>query len=368
MKKIFFLILIFSWICFSKVYIKEEIKINGSEEEVFAIGENIDLSGIFKNEFIGVGKKISGDLKIYGDFISTALTQNLTLFTENDFYSIGNKIIFNGKTGGSFTCITRNLILENSEIGGNLRIMGNNVFLRNVEIKQKSFIYGEKIKISGIFSDLNLHGKEIEIEKGTKILGNLIYYTPEKFPFPDVEIKGKVEWKKPYGEKVKEKTTIFRKLKFFYSFFSLFFTYFLLLFFTPNLLQSTTLISGRNFIKSFLLGLLLIIIFSFFILIFLITIIGVPASLILITFFVSSLYISRGFIFIYLARNIFYKFDDTKLVWILSIFLGILIFNLLSLNLTLKIMSNIIATPTGFGALLIDRVKLFKKLREEKII
>ncbi len=368
MKKIFFLLIIFPFLCFSKVFIKDEVKINGLEEEIFAIGENIYLSGIFKNEFIGMGKKINGNLKIYGDFISIALTQNLTLFTTNDFYSIGNKIIFNGKTKGSFTCITRNLILENSEIGGNLRIIGNYVFLKNTEIKQKSFIYGKEIKISGIFSDLNIHGKEIEIEKGTKILGDLIYYSPEKILLPDVQIKGKIEWKKPYGEKIKEKTAIFKKLKFIYSFFSMFFTYFLLLLFTPNLLQSTTLTSGKNFIKSFFLGIFFIIIFSFFILIFLITIIGVPTGLILITIFASSLYISRGFIFICLARNVFYKFDDSKIIWILSIFSGILVFNLLSLNPTLKIISNIIATPVGFGALLIDRVKLFKKLREEKII
>ncbi|MFN4227063.1 MAG: hypothetical protein ACK4F0_02850 [Candidatus Ratteibacteria bacterium] len=347
---------------------KDEIKLNGSEEEVFVIGENIYLSGIFKSEFIGIGKEINGNLKINGDFISAALNQKITLFTDNDFYSVSNKINFNGKTGGSFTCITRNLTLENSEIGGNLRIIGNNVILKNIKIKQKSYIYGEKIKLSGIFSDLNLHGKEIEIEKGTKIMGDLVYYSPEKIFLPDVEIKGKIEWKKPYGEKVKERTTILKKLKFLYSFFSLFFTYFFLLFITPNLLQSTTLSSGRNFVKSFFLGIFSIITLSFFILIFLITIVGVPTGLILVTVFASLLYLSRGFIFIYLARNIFYKFNDSKTIWVLSIFIGILIFNLISLNSTLKFLSNLIATPTGFGALLADRVKLFKKLREEKII
>lgn len=368
MKKILFLFLILSYFCFSKVFIKDEIKINGSEEETFVIGENVNLSGVFKSEFIGIGKEIKGNFKIYGDFLSSALNQEINPIIENDFYSISNKIIFSGTTGGSFTCIARNITLENSEIKENLRIVGNKVILKNVKVKQKSSIYGEKIKISGIFSDINLHGKEIEIEKGTKILGDLIYYSPEQLIFNDVEIKGKILWKKSYGEKVKEKTIIFKKLKFLYSFFSLLFPYFLLLFFTPNLLQSTTFTSGKNFIKSFFLGLFSIVILSFSILILLITIIGVPTGLILITIFASALYLSRGFIFIYLTRNIFYKSNDTKIIWVLSIFLGILIFNFLSLNPTLKIISNIIATPVGFGALLIDRLKLLKKLREEKII
>ncbi|HOK56470.1 MAG TPA: hypothetical protein PKV21_06870 [bacterium] len=369
MKKLLFLILFFSSFCFSKVFIKDEIKIDGSDEVVFVIGENLILSGEFKNELVGIGKSIKGNFKIKGDFIFAALNQEIAPDIENDFYSVGNKIIFNGRTGGTFTCIGRNIILENTEIDGNLRLMGNRITLKNVKIKQKSSIYGKEIKISGVFSDINLHCEKIEVEKGTEIYGDLIYYSdnyPPKELFSNV--KGKIIWKPSYGGKVKQKTETFKKIKFLYSFFSLLFPYFLLLFFTPNLLKSTTLTSGKSFIKSFFLGLFSIIIFSFFILIFLITIIGVPTGLILITFFASALYLSRGFIFIYLGRTILYKLKDNRIIWTLSIFLGILIFNLLSLNSTLKIISNIISAPVGFGALLIDRVKLLKKLKEEKII
>lgn len=368
MRKIAFFILIFSYFCFSKVFIKDEIKIDTSNEEVFAIGENIKINGILKNEFIGLGKDIEGDFTIYGDFLSAGLNQKISANIENDFYSIGNRIFFTGKIGGSFTCMARSLNIENSEVKGDLRIMANKISLKDIKVFQKSSIYGGKIKIKGIYNNVILHGEEIEIEEGTKILGDLIYYSPRKISYQGVEIKGKVKWEKSYGERVKEKTEIFKKVKFLYSFFSLVFPYFLLLIFTPNLLKSTTLTSGRNFIKSFILGLFFIIAFSFFILIFLITIIGVPTGLILTTFFISALYISRGFIFVYLARMIFYKFDDVKIIWFLSIFVGILIFNLISLNSTLKIISNIISAPVGFGALLIDRVKLLKKLKEEKII
>ncbi len=369
MKNVLFFIIVFSYSCFSKVLIKDEIKIEGAKEEVFAIGENIRIEGILKSEFIGVGKEIEGNFKIEGDFLSVGLNQKISAIIKNDFYYLGNHLsFFDGKTGNSFTCMARSVIIENSEINGDLRIMANKIFIKNLNVHQKTLIYGGKVKISGVFKNIILHGEEIEIEKGTKILGDLIYYSPYQISFEGAEIKGKIEWKKSYSEKLKEKTAFIKKLKFLYSFLSLAFPYFLLLLFAPNLLKSTTITSGKNFIKSFAIGIFLIFTFSFFIMIFLITIVGLPTGLILITFFVSCLYISRGFIFIFLAQKIFYKFKENKIIWTVSIFLGILIFNLLSLNSTLKILSNIISTPAGFGALLIDRVKLFKRLREEKIL
>ncbi len=368
MRKIIILTLILSNLCFAKVLIKDEINLTGSEEEVFVIGENINLNGLFENDFIGLAKNIDGNFKINGDFLASALNMKILSIIENDFYSVGNRIYFNGKIGGNFTSMARNIEIENSEIKESLRIMASKVILENVKVFNKTSIYGGNIKISGIFSDIILHGEEIEIAKGTKILGSLVYYSPKEIYAPEVEIKGKIEWKKPYGEKIKEKTIKLKRIKFLYSFLSLIFPYILLLIFAPNLLKSTTLVVGKSFIKSLFFGSLFVIIFSFFIFVFLITIIGVPISLILISIFVSSLYISRGFIFIYLARKIFYKFEDKRIIWVLSIIIGILIFNILSLNPTLKIILNIISACSGFGAFLIDRLKLYKKLREEKIL
>jgi len=367
MKKILIFLMI-SDLCFSKIFIKDEIKLNNSNEEVFVIGENIELNGLFENDFIGMGKNIKGNFKIKGDFLSCALTQKISSIIEKDFYSLGNRIFFSGKVGGSFTCMTRNIEIENLEIKGSLRIMAGNVTTKNIKVFQKTSIYGSKIKISGIFSDIVLRGEEIEIEKGTKILGDLIYYSPKEIYAPEIEVKGKIEWKKTYGEKIKEKTAKLKRIKFLYSLLSLVFPYILLLIWAPNLLKSTTLTVGKSFIRSLILGFFLIVFFSFLILVFFITIIGLPIGLILISVFLSSLYISRGFIFIYLARKIFYRFDDKNFVWILSIIIGIFIFNLLSLNPTLKIILNIISCCSGFGAFLLDRFKLYKKLREEKFL
>ncbi|MCM8806765.1 MAG: hypothetical protein NC926_02230 [Candidatus Omnitrophica bacterium] len=366
MKKTLFFFFISSLFSFSKIFINDEIKINGAKEEIFAIGENLFLNGNLKNEFFGLVKNIKGNFQIEGDFLCASLNQEIESIIEGDFYSIGNKVYFKGKVGNSFTCLARNLFIENSKINGNLRVVANKIDLKNVNVLGKSFFYGEEVKISGVFSDVIIHGKRIKIEEGSKILGNLTYYSSSPIFYKEVEIKGKIQQKKPYGEKFFEKLLILKKFRFFYSIFSLLLPHILLLIFAPNLFQSTVNTSGKKFIKSFFLGLLFILLISLLIFFLLIIVIGVPVGVIILSLFLSALYVSRGFIFIYLARKIFFKFKDSKLIWIISIILGILIFNLFALNPILKILFNFTAVSNGFGALVIDRVKLLKKLREEK--
>lgn len=369
MKKSLFLFLLFLSPVFSKILIKEEIFINNSNEEIFAIGEKIHINGILKNEFIGAAKNIEGEFKIKNDFLSLSLfTQNISCIAEKDLYLIGNNIILSGEIKGSLTCIGKRINLKDAEVRGNLRILGENVSLENVKNFQKSFIYGKRIKISGIFSDLIINGRKIEIEKETEINGNLTYYSPEKIEFPEVQIKGKIKWKKPYSEKIKEKTTILRRIKFLYSFLSLLIPFLIFFIFSPNLLKSTTITVGEKFLISFFSGLFFIFIFLLLIAISFIIIVGIPFGLIIVSIFGSMLYLSRGFLFIFLARKIFFKFENKKWVWVLSIFVGILLFNFICLNSTVKIIANLISIPSGFGGLLMDRLKLLKRLREEKIL
>ncbi|MCS7181284.1 MAG: hypothetical protein NZ891_08075, partial [bacterium] len=304
MKKVLLIILLFSFSLFSKVFIKDTVDIENFNEEIFIIANYIRLKGNLGNEFIGIGKNIKGNFKINGDFLSAALYQEISGLINGDFYSLGGVYTsFTGKIKENLSCISDTFKIEDSEIFGNLRVIGEKINISNVKVKGKCFIFGKKIEISGnFFNDVLINGTNIQIKEGTQISGNLIYYSPQPKEFKDVIIKGKTEWKKPYGEKFTEKINFIKKFKFLYAFLSLLFPYLMFLLFTPNLLISTAQTSGKKFLKCLLVGFFSIVIFCFVIILSFITIIGVPTGLILITIFASSLYISRGFIFIFLAR------------------------------------------------------------------
>jgi len=136
----------------------------------------------------------------------------------------------------------------------------------------------------------------------------------------------------------------------------------------PNLFKQTTYISGRNFLKCFAGGLILIISTLVAIPIIFITIIGAPLGLIITSLFLSIIYISRVFPSIFIGRAIFFKFKDTTFLWVLSTFIGIFLFTAISLHPTAKILLNLISIPAGFGALFMGRINLIKRLRKEKIL
>ncbi|MCD6407651.1 hypothetical protein J7L87_01195 [bacterium] len=370
MKKLLFLFLILFFIrTEGKILLGEKISIKSSKEEVFTVGEKIEISGELQSEFIGIGKEIKAEnISVNGDFIGLGIFQSFKGNAENDIYLAGNSVFVEGKIGGSLTGIGKKITLLNSSVNGNLRLCAEFLNIAG-KVKGKTIIWGRDVILKGVFNNVVIYGNEIKIKKGTVINGNLTYYSPEKILFSDVKIKGKIEWKKPVSEKIKEKTPVsMRKIRGIYTFFSLLFPFLFMLFLAPNLLSQTSEISGKNFFKSFITGLALLILTSLLIIVIFITIVGVPLGLIMTSLFISSIYISRVFPLIYVGRKILFKLEEKKLTWFFSVLIGVFLFTLISLQSSLKILLNLICIPAGFGALTYGRLKLFKRMREEKIL
>lgn len=370
MKKIFFpFIFIFALIISSvesKVFIGEDISLDKTpEEEIFFIGNEIKVSSPVKGEFFGIGRNIELLTNIEGDIISIGYNTTFMGDAEKDMYVLGNNITLKGNFYGGLAVMGRNVKIE-GECKGNIRVSAENIEIEG-NVKGKTYIWGKDIKISGVFNDISLYGNSFYFNPGTVIKGDLIYSTPEKLDLSTLTIYGTTEWKKPVNEQMKEKIPM-RAFKRFYGIFSLLIPVLFTLFFFPNLFKETVEISGRKFIPSFFAGLIMIIATLFFILVSFITIVGVPLGLIFTVFVSSFIYISRVFPAIFLGRKVLFKMSDKKLTWVLATFIGILLFTSISIHPTAKIIVNIICIPAGFGALFAGRLKLLKRLREEKIL
>ncbi|MCM8829456.1 MAG: FapA family protein [Candidatus Omnitrophica bacterium] len=372
MKKTYFLsfsvliLLLSQFFAEAKIFMGEKISVEEPpEEEVFFIGDEIKVISILKSEFIGLGRNISIFTDIKGDFIAIGYNVNFSGNAEKDIYIIGANITVEGMSKGSITVLGKNVKIKGN-IKGNLRVSAENVTIEG-EVEDKTILWGKDITLSGIFNDLSIYGTYFHFTPGTIIKGNLTYSTPENVDISNLTVYGKTNWKKPINEQMKEKLPL-KALRRFYGFFSLLIPVLLTLFFFPNLFRQTVDISGRKFIPSFFGGLFTIITTLLFILISFITIIGVPLGLIITVFFSSLIYISRVFPAIFVGRKIFFKMQDKTSTWILSTLIGILLFTTISLHPTAKILINIICIPAGFGALFAGRIKLIKRLRDEKIL
>ncbi len=367
MKKliIFTFFLIFISSANSKVFFGEMIKIENIKEEIFAIGNKIQINGEIGNEFIGIGESIISSVNINGDYIGIGLKQKLTGEANNDVYLLGSDIEINGKINGSLSVFGKN-VLSNCSISKNLRMFGEKIILKG-NVEGNTIIWGENVSLGGNFKNLVIHSNRIKFEENSIVDGNLVYYSTDKMDFKNVKVNGKKIWKKPVSKTVKEKIPFF-KLKSFYNFFSLLFPFLFMLYLTPNLLSQTATYSGRKFFHCFGIGLVFILIILIVVPIIFVTIIGIPFGLIVSSIFISFLYISRVFPLIFVGRKILFKLPEKRITWFFSTFIGILIFTLISKIPNLKLILNLITVPAGFGAIVLGRVDLFKKLKKEKFL
>ncbi len=368
MKKL--IIFTFSFIIFisyanSKVFFGERIKIENIKEEIFALGNKIQVNGELGSEFIGIGESIISSVKINGDYIGIGSKQELTGETKNDVYLLGSDIEINGKINGSLSVFGKN-VLSNCNVSKNLRMFGEKIIFRG-NVKGNTIIWGENISLGGNFKNLVIHTNKIKFKENSIVNGNLVYYSTNKMDFKNVKIRGKKIWKKPVSKTVKEKTPFF-KLKSFYNFFSLLFPFLFMLWLTPNLLSQTATYSGKKFFHCFGIGLVFILIILIVVPIIFVTIIGIPFGLIVSSIFISFLYISRVFPLIFVGRKILFKLPEKRITWFFSTFIGILIFTLISKIPDLKLILNLITVPAGFGAIILGRIDLFKKLKKEKFL
>lgn len=363
---IFITILLLPLFTEAKIFMGEYVSVEEpSDEEVFFVGDEIKVSSILKSEFIGIGRNINIFTDTKGDLIAVGYNVNFFGKAEKDIYIIGANITIEGTSNGSITVLGKNVKIKGN-IEGNLRVSAENIEIEG-RIKNKTILWGKDIKLSGIFNDISIYGTYFHFKPDTVIKGDLTYSTPEKFDLSNITIYGAINWKKPINEQMKEKLS-FKTLRHLYGFFSLLIPVLLTLFFFPNLFKQTVDISGRKFIPSFFGGFFTIITTLLFILISFITIIGVPLGLIITVFFSSLIYISRVFPAIFVGRKILFKMRDRTSTWVLATFIGIFLFTIISLHPTAKILINIISIPAGCGALLAGRLKLIKRLREEKIL
>ncbi|MCX8082723.1 MAG: hypothetical protein N3D17_04945 [bacterium] len=370
MKKIYliflFIVMLPPFLMEAKIVMGEYVSMEEpSEEEVFFIGDEIKVNSILKNEFIGIGRNISVFTDTKGDCIAIGYNVNFSGNAEKDIYIIGGNITLEGDFKGSITVLGKNVKIKGNT-KGNVRVSAENIGIEG-EIKEKTILWGKNITLSGVFNNLSIYGTYFHFAPDTVIKGDLTYSTPEKVDLSGITVYGTTEWKKPINEQMKEKLPL-KTMRRFYGFFSLLIPVLCTLLFFPNLFRQTVDISGRRFIPSFFAGLFMIITTTVFILISFITIIGVPLGLITTVFFSSFIYISRAFPAIFVGRKILFKMQDRTHTWILATFIGIFLFTSISLHPTAKILINLISIPAGCGALFAGRLKLMKRLRDEKIL
>lgn len=325
---------------------------------IYALADEITIDGIINGDLIALSKKITINGQIDGDLIA-----------------ISPEIIINGPIGGNVRVIGDNLSV-NSLVSRNITATALKIAL--TEKSQTSwdvYLAGKEILVNGkidgslkaLAEQINLSGEingDVDVKIPTKkeinglrldttlIGGNLIYESPKIAEISDYSsIKGEVYSNlKPVKEGLRLNEASW--IKIIYKIVTAFIFGLLIIILGRKHLVGIFDKITSNPKKIFIPGILLFFGAPLLSIILLITVIGIPLSLIVIISWTISIYLAKVLMMIFFGRLIikfFLKEKPFNLIW--ALVLGVAIFYLLFSFPIIVGLISLIASLAGLGAM-----------------
>jgi len=327
-------------------------------DDIYFAGNAIVVEGVVNGDVIAAGN----DIRVNG-------IVNGSLMAAGNSITVDGSIIDDMRTAGGF-------IIINGNVGDNVLAFGGEIVLaKDARIKRDLTLGGDSVTIDGIVggningdvSNMKMNGisngnvtvnveNDLKVLENAKIGGNL-EYTAQK----PAEISGIVSGETSYKEKPKEENGFISDITGeIVTYLWLILVGIILLIITPGMTQK---ISDAIFItplKNLLWGIIFLTMVPIVALIFIITIIGIPISLILIAIYIFVIYISRIFVGFWIGQYIL-KFKNkvfSLAIGLLIIFIGI---NLPIIGTFIHFMVIVI----GLGAIILTVYDIYRKTKQE---
>ncbi|MFZ3166222.1 MAG: hypothetical protein WA130_01315 [Candidatus Methanoperedens sp.] len=336
-------------------------------DDLYFAGNSITVDGVINGDLIAAGSEIKVTGTINGGIIvaggSIIVTGNVT----NDIKAAGGEVRIGGDVGDNVLVFTGNLILEkNARVARDLTLGAGTATIDGT-------VNGN---INGGASNMEMNGatkgnvtvnisNNLKISPGATIGGNLEYTAPRPS-----EISGIVSGTTTYKE-----TPVRREEDFtsrlpgeIIGYLWLLLIGIISLILAPELTQKNSDSISVNPLKNLLWGLLFLIITPIVAVLLLITIIGIPLSLILLAIYIILVYISRIYVGLWVGQYILRKLKQETKSRVLAMALGLII---VVIGINLPIIGGLIhfiIILLGLGAIILTKYDVYKRLKEQKAI
>ncbi|MCM8768467.1 MAG: hypothetical protein NC911_02110 [Candidatus Omnitrophica bacterium] len=343
-------------------------------EELILLVDQANLRGKLTRELLVAARELEISDTVGEDIVAAAQTANFQGQCQADLYFLSESCFLRGQVKGNTTILSRDVQAEKMVTSGNVRVVAEEIFWEG-EGQSKAVFWGKKVTLGGKFQDLVISARIIKILPETEITGNLTYQSPQGLILPPgVVVKGKIHQQEPVTEKWQK--YFFRSpwrqawwlLRKGFVFFGLLVPFLLSVWLTPNILAQTTYLVGEKPWHCLLTGLLTTLSLCLAILLSLVIIVTAPVALLIVSLIAPILYLSRAFPAVYVARKVFGRLPDRPLTWTLTVFLGIILFTMITRIPHLGLLINLFCLLFGFGAFVSGRWQLFCRLRQERFI
>jgi len=344
------------------VILKDEVV----NDDIYFAGSSVIVEGTINGDLVAAGSEIKVTGTINGSIIAAGGSIIVKGNVANDVRVAGGEVRIGGDVGDNVLAFTGQFILEN-----NARIS------RDLTLGAGTAIIDGTVNgnINGGVSDLEMRGatkgnvtleidNNIRIFPGATIGGNLEYSAPNQG-----EISGIVSGKTTYKEAPPKKGDLRSKIESeIMGYLWLLLIGIVSLMIAPELTRKNSDKVAMNPLKNLLWGLLFLIIVPIVTILLLITIIGIPLSLILFIIYIVTIYISRIYVGYWVGGYVLKKLKIETRFRVLTMAFGLLIV-LIGINIPIiGIFIHLVVLLLGLGAIVLTEYDIYKKLKEEKVI
>lgn len=349
------------------------------DNNFFAAGENVILSGTVKGDAYLAGSNVSVDGVVDGDVLVAGGNIHIGGTVMGDIRVVGGNIKISGNVGGNVTTAGGSVDLENSaRITGGLVAAGGNIEVY-APITAGITAAGGRLNIANsVGSDIVAAVGDLSIASAAAIQGNLLYYSDKAATIQSQEsIAGTVTHRtvpKKYSEsrEIAQKTAKNINTSFVtgftaYQFITSLLIGLLLLKIFPVFMSRSLQEFNTAPFKTVLSGILSIFVGPVLIIALFITILGIPVSLLFLAGYITLLYLAHIITALLMGDKIYSLFDKSNNVY-LKFILGLFILTLLSLLPVIGILVGFVSSWIGVGALVLGKYSIYQELNKKKLI
>jgi len=320
------------------------VEINGTVDgTTFAAGREIQINGTINGDLFAMAEEVQINGEVTGNIYGLGQTVNVNSQTEGDAFL----------SGGAIT------IEPGAEMGRDVFVAGGTINQEGM-ISRHLFSGAQNLTVNGpVGGDTTLSVEQLTLEESAVIDGNLSYRSPNEATIAsNSTVNGQVDWNRVEEQQETPSTSeriLNAVLGMVWSILSALLVWFAIKIYRGKFWERKILPISEKPLKTFGVGLLMLVVTPIIVILALVSIIGIPLSLILAVLYAVSLYIAKIIVALFIGYWITSWFKTRYVKYeILQVLLGLIILELLGEIPVVGFILSLAIAIIGLGAIILS--------------
>ncbi len=338
-------------------------------KDVFTAGQTVDIKGEnLTGDVAAAGANVSVSGEVRGYVIAAGANVNVNAPIGNDLWAAGANVVVNSSVADNAMIAGSSVVIEpTASIGHDARIAASFADIKGRVMRDLHIAAATAQISSEISGNVEAYTENLTLNPGAIVRGNLTVYSPnEPTISPQAQVLGRIDYHKTERQQSSESSGIAVWIgKWFLTFLWITILGLVAVWFSPVWTNRVAEMLKTQTGKSFLVGLVVMIVAPVLFIVLLVTVVGLPLAFLLGALAFAAFLLSGVFIAYFVGEWFLKTIKRWENSNVLKIVFGALIITFVMTLPWIGGLAKLAVTIFGAGAFLLERKDLFHKLREQ---